>query len=851
MTITEIAIGKLPVELIDLIATYLTLSDYFNCTLVSKEWQHVFRHCYRYTVNIKKRSTFTSMVHSLNISAKEEPCDPLGHVIRAIKIDDGVACLKEMVRLYDLCPHIHSLTFRYAYSAAHNERLFNAYNNNHNDKQRVSRRRFFSTPTPFLNAMKGIKRLTLEPRPRASVVKHIRCSGQDLSYYLSAGSHLRRLTLLGVIPQLMAEHLETIHASCPNLSELHITTNFSLSNSINVSTMTTATNDHHSNDNNLITSSPAYSLENLYIRCSRRETSPETFYHWFGYFGLKYPNMRHLCLEYKNNVSRVPTSFNDQEAIRHYTLFTTNCTKLESTQWINLPLHFSHLPFLFGNNSPIHNKIMNNDNTISLSSTLTTHNSTTTTHHHHHSNSTNTIFHHHDIYHDNNYNVHDNVDDENNTQQLRYVNFVSEDYTVGDIDPARLAELFIRLRNMKRLHLCVPMTITSTACLSILPYLWHLTVLKLIRNEKSGSIESNEPFSNITMMVDDLLEQCPNLKELTLSHFIVRTHQSAHVSWDYHQDRTAHTGVKKVQDEGGKKGRRVGGYPLETLTLVKSSISESCGSFFAYKCPSIQNVGLYTCIYYDESGCGISRFKIHMPYHELKTLHIINPRTVHSVPLEWNRELLSDMGHTKLITVRSLMADHHLVQQQDIKIPDESFTVDGLNFFTKWYFDASKCRFFGELNMLRHYPPPHRNHNGTTGTFMHMNDSLLTAQRIFENTVPSPSIVQHHASWKESCVALNELQVSNLYKRIKQSCGFPQYHRQENYDKDDDSSSSKRRRLMTMDDPEDMNRIIPDRTVTLCHNEAEETGFLTICCKSIEALSVNGILLVANDVYNP
>ncbi|KAI7847310.1 hypothetical protein BDC45DRAFT_356941 [Circinella umbellata] len=806
-------ISYLPVEVIDIIAKELTLADYYTCTSVSKEWQRAFRHCYRHTIDLTERCTFTSMISSLTQAVQNEPRDPLGFVVRGLKVDDGVACLKDMARLNKLCPNIMSLTFRWAYNAQHNERIDSGQ-----QVQEQARRRFFSTPTPFLKVMKNISRLSLEPRKQANVTKHIRCSAQDLSFYLSYGTSLRRLSLIGVLPQLMGEHLDVINKTCPNLSELFITTNFSISNSINII----------SSHSNKVIQQQHNALENLFIRCSRREASPETFYNWFHYFGSKYPNLRHLCLEYKSMVSRMPRSLEENEAIHGYTQFTTKCTKLETVKFINLPVKIEHLPFLFGDNDKYISKKKGNssgnanDNTSFLGSSP--------------------VLLPFNCCHGNN---------ENNTKQLRFLNFISEDYTIGDLDSTRLAELFIRMRRIHQLNLCIPMTITSPPCLSTLSMLRHLTVLKLMRTEKLGTLELDEPLSKVTIQIDEVLERCPELIQVTLSYFVIRTHRRAYCSLDYRQG---------------------SGYPLKKLSLVDSSLSESAVSFFAYKCLAIQEFGLYTCIYYDESGRGISRFKIHMPYHHLKSLQIFNPKTVHAVPLEWNRELLFDLDHIKVVAVRSIEADRQQEKQQQqqqqqrrqdlTRIPDEYFTVDGLNFFTNWYLTKIKSRLFNDMNLIQQTLQPYGS-TSTTTSFMNADDPLVTAESVFDdNAIQTPSL--HSDAWNKKYVRLDEVRVADLYKRIKQTSGFPQYHhhhhhnRQDSnhtsnssisgFDDDDSNRSSKRRRLMMMSDPDDV-ICMPDPVVTTCHSEAEENGFMTICCRSIRSLSINDVLLVANNIY--
>ncbi|KAI9489148.1 hypothetical protein BDB00DRAFT_844883 [Zychaea mexicana] len=779
MTTTNIS--RLPVELLDQIIFHLTLADFFACILVSKEWKQVFRRYYRRTVDLTNRSSVTQMLRACCRSAKEEALDPLGHVVRNLKIDDGAACLKDIVILNNLCPNIRALTFRWAYTAAHNERV---------DSMKLSGagRRFFSTPFPFLNVMASIKHLSLEPRRQAAVARHIRCSAHDLKYYLVGGENLRQLTLIGVLPQLLAEHLDTIHTSCPNLSELHITTNFTISNSVNIQHQHFTSNNNNNdiisnnknNNNSADVQQPASSLEKLSIRCSRREASPETFHAWFYYFGSRYPNLRQMCLEYQSIPSRMQQSL-DEDVLHGYAMFTEGCTKLESIKLVNLPAQINHLPLIFNKNM--------------AASSLSNYNS-------------------------NNYNA-------TTIAPLKCVNFISEGYTIGNMDPSSLADLFCRLRNIEKLNLCIPITLTASACLPALSMLRNLTSLKVMRTEKLGSLELDEPLSKVTVMVDDLLARCPNLKQLTLSQFVVRTHRRAYCNLDY---------TTKEDGGGGGKNR----FPLEILRLVDSSLSESCISFFAYKCPAIQHLGLYTCLYYDELGHGISRFKIHMPYHRLKTLQIFNPKTVHGVPLEWNRELLFDLDHIKVATVRSLAADRSTQQGA----PDEYFTVDGLNFFTKWFLTTTRYRFNG-LNSVRHHEYNVEN-----------DDPLLTAEQIFDdNIVGMPA--SRNAFWRNKFIQLSETRVHDLYKRIKHTSGFPRYHMHHrnnsngsstegssNRSNSDRSSSPKRRRLV--DDPD---IIMLDPVVETCYSEAQGNGYMSICCKSIQNLSINNLLLVSNDVY--
>ncbi|KAI8138775.1 hypothetical protein BJV82DRAFT_629745 [Fennellomyces sp. T-0311] len=689
-------ISKLPIELTDPIAASLSSQDLFACVLVNHEWRRTFRRYYRRTVDLAQRKTFSQFLRVLEKSAAQEPHDPLGHVVLNLKVDDGMACRKDIALLHRLCPNIQYLTFRWAYSADHNRRV--------DGKQLAGNRRLlFSTPAPYLNEFPQLTRLALEIRRQTTVLKHVRCSTDDLKYYLQGGQNLRRLSLVGVLPQLSAEHMDAIHHCCPNLTTLYINANSSLSAVVEKT----------------VTSSS--SLEELHIRCSVRETAPETFHGWFGYFGLKYPNLRHVCLEYQ----RVPFwvhVLHDSD-MEGYALFAKRCKRIKSIKLVNAPIPVTHLPLLFTHAS-----------------------------------------------------------------SLERLTFASEEYTIGDMDVRRLSQLVDRLRNTSHLHLCIPNSITP--CLGTFP---NLSSLKLVRTQKLGSLETDEPLSKVALMMDDLVAHCPNLKHLTLSQFLIRTDRRAYCSLDYTRE----------------------GYPLETVSLISSSISESCISFLAYRCPAIHHLRLYSCLYYDECGSGTSRFKVHMPYHRLKTMEVVCPKAVSGESLQWDRKSLFDSDHAKVVTVRSIKAD----QLSHQGVPKECFTVDGLNFFNNWYLTMSSDRFIG-LNSLRYHI------HGMDDPFM------LTIEDLFGDGRRSDP-------WNNKLVHLTHEHAKELYRRIKRASGFPQYNQDT-----DGSRSSKRQRI---DDDSDI--LMLDPLLTRSHNEALENGYMTICCESIRCLSVNGHPLVSNDVY--
>ncbi|KAI8148031.1 hypothetical protein BJV82DRAFT_594355 [Fennellomyces sp. T-0311] len=279
------SIGDLPLEILDLVASLISLHDIITCLLVNHEWHTVFERVLYKSVDTRQRYMFLAFMQRLDGTAKSTL--PLGQCVRELKICDGFMTCKRMNRLLELCPYVNSLTFRWQDSKAHEAHVTKT---NHG-----ASRRYFGTPARIMEMFPRITQLTLECEPKSrrnrTTLQH-----DDVSLYLNAAQNLRYLALHGVLRKLTYRQMDIIHEACPNLTHLKITITTSDYTSyvdiLSTPTEATAESDERISD----LDSPLWPAKAA--RMQRLEVCDESilldFERWIRYAAAMYPRLRAL-----------------------------------------------------------------------------------------------------------------------------------------------------------------------------------------------------------------------------------------------------------------------------------------------------------------------------------------------------------------------------------------------------------------------------------------------------------------------------------------------------------------------------------------------------------------------------
>ncbi|KAI8330557.1 hypothetical protein BD560DRAFT_416284 [Blakeslea trispora] len=165
----------LPFEIIELISTYISVSDLLNVMLVSKPWHHSFYHFLFKLVSINNQEKINS------IASAFEQQDLPGHLVRTLSLEDVELSQETLEQYIAIFPSIEKLTV-----------LATKMN------------------IPFF-----IKHYSLQ-----TLVLDTQYLHQDITYLLKHS--LSRLKLSNLKKQVTLNYLEAIHQACPQLTEVFL-----------------------------------------------------------------------------------------------------------------------------------------------------------------------------------------------------------------------------------------------------------------------------------------------------------------------------------------------------------------------------------------------------------------------------------------------------------------------------------------------------------------------------------------------------------------------------------------------------------------------------------------------------
>ncbi|KAI9269162.1 hypothetical protein BDA99DRAFT_535236 [Phascolomyces articulosus] len=204
----------LPYELAGLISFYLSPRDIYECIFVCRAWYAAFLpSIYQYSILCRDSMiVYQRLLHSST---------EMGRCVQKLIVDDGILTLDDMQQLYNKCPNLSMLHFRWCTSVSDKKA---------SKPSPSTTCHFFRSPNPLLDAIDGgrLSHLSLECYESPSSWKYnaIPLSTRRHHYgniqILKHTPNLKSLSLSDFFSKFQIKHLDRIHAYCPDLIELEL-----------------------------------------------------------------------------------------------------------------------------------------------------------------------------------------------------------------------------------------------------------------------------------------------------------------------------------------------------------------------------------------------------------------------------------------------------------------------------------------------------------------------------------------------------------------------------------------------------------------------------------------------------
>ncbi|KAF7729305.1 hypothetical protein EC973_004561 [Apophysomyces ossiformis] len=289
-------ISSLPIELLDIIGTYLSHEDRYVCVIVNREWYTLFRRLLYQSVTVKNRNQFHWFYKRLDLESKDPR--PIGHCVKDLNIYCGKLTLEELRRIPTLCPNVESLDVDWT--------IWQRFAQGHGSLS--AQELVHPIMTSFLTSWK-LTRLTLDCFRLSYAI--------DITAVLICVPNLHSLSFRNLRYDFYLHDIEKIHACCPLLESLHIRC------------LAMITYPTRRLSDNLITTEPANKMKRLFIQFNdnRAVTSG-----WYEYVARKYPNIEELHFETPDKYGLGPMDYGDTARLEAFDLLARNCHRLKTVR---------------------------------------------------------------------------------------------------------------------------------------------------------------------------------------------------------------------------------------------------------------------------------------------------------------------------------------------------------------------------------------------------------------------------------------------------------------------------------------------------------------------------------------
>ncbi|CAO3599030.1 unnamed protein product [Absidia cylindrospora] len=317
-----------PSEIIEIICTYLSGSDYCTCLCVSSSWYDIFiQHLYRH-LTIHGEQHLEQVCRNLLHHAPVY----LGNSVRTINLRIESISNRHLSQLGAWCIFVESLSLRW--SIWNEGKLQQTLQQ---DGAEIGNReeQFPSIMASFIGPFMNLTRLSLDVsfgKQEITLPDFIPFLPRLTSLTLANGTHLS------------FEYIEYIHRMCPSLQYLSLQGTFIGRIPSIIPAATAETTTANEDDISIMTLSdikPATSL--CTIELEFVSGGYEYYLDWLSYFGMKYPNL--VSFEFRqygppaSSAALGPQNTNSSMYGYVFTHLATGCPHLTDVKFYNIHLH--------------------------------------------------------------------------------------------------------------------------------------------------------------------------------------------------------------------------------------------------------------------------------------------------------------------------------------------------------------------------------------------------------------------------------------------------------------------------------------------------------------------------------
>ncbi|KAG0168078.1 hypothetical protein DFQ28_005365 [Apophysomyces sp. BC1034] len=289
-------LSSLPIELVDIIGTYLAHEDHYTCVIVSREWYILFRRLLYQSVTVKNRNQFHWFYKKVDQESNSPR--PIGNCVKDLNIYCNKLTMEEITRIPMLCPYVDSLDVDWT--------IWQHFAQGHDSLP--AQELVHPIMTTLLSSWK-LARLTLDCFRLSYAI--------DIAAVLSCVPNLHSLSFRNLRYDFYLHDIEKIHACCPLLESLHIRC-YAL-----------ITYPARQFTDNPIHSESARRMKRLFIQFNDNRAVTAG---WYEYVARKYPNIEELHFETPDKYGIGPMDYGDNARFEAFDMLARNCHRLRTVR---------------------------------------------------------------------------------------------------------------------------------------------------------------------------------------------------------------------------------------------------------------------------------------------------------------------------------------------------------------------------------------------------------------------------------------------------------------------------------------------------------------------------------------